>query len=74
MRLVSLTLDYPLVAFDCGDEDLNKFLLDSLSLSLSQLLTYNSLYLIIKACAPALIYGFSCFHASEVASFFHAIP
>ena len=28
MRLVSLTLDYPLVAFDCGDEDLNKFLLD----------------------------------------------
>lgn len=72
MRLVSLTLDYPLVAFDCGDEDLNKFLLDSLSLS--QLLTYNSLYLIIKACAPALIYGFSCFHAREVASFFHAIP
>ena len=56
MRLVSLTLDYSLVAFDCGDEDLNKFLLDSLS----QLLTYNSLYLIIKACAPALIYGFSC--------------
>ena len=70
MRLVSLTLYYPLVAFDCGDEDLNKFLLDSLS----QLLTYNSLYLIIKACAPALIYGFSCFHAREVALFFHAIP
>ena len=28
MRLVPLTPDYPLVAFDCGDEDLNKFLLD----------------------------------------------
>ena len=28
MQLVPLTPDYPLVAFDCGDEDLNKFLLD----------------------------------------------
>jgi len=28
MRLVPLTPDYPLVAFDCGDDDLNKFLLD----------------------------------------------
>ena len=28
MRLVSLTPDYPLTDFDCGDEDLNKFLLD----------------------------------------------
>ncbi|MBR1932174.1 MAG: N-acetyltransferase, partial [Prevotella sp.] len=28
MRLVPLTPDYPLTAFDCGDEDLNKFLLD----------------------------------------------
>lgn len=25
MRLVPLTSDYPLTAFDCGDEDLNKF-------------------------------------------------
>lgn len=28
MRLVPLTPDYPLTTFDCGDEDLNKFLLD----------------------------------------------
>ena len=28
MELVPLTPDYPLVAFDCGDDDLNKFLLD----------------------------------------------
>ena len=28
MKLVPLTPDYPLVAFDCGDDDLNKFLLD----------------------------------------------
>ena len=28
MRLVPLTPDYPLTAFDCGDSDLNKFLLD----------------------------------------------
>jgi hypothetical protein len=28
MELVPLTPDYPLTAFDCGDEDLNKFLLD----------------------------------------------
>jgi len=28
MRLIPLTPDYPLTAFDCGDEDLNKFLLD----------------------------------------------
>ena len=28
MRLVPLTPDYPLTGFDCGDEDLNKFLLD----------------------------------------------
>ena len=28
MQLVPLTPDYPLVAFDCGDDDLNKFLLD----------------------------------------------
>ena len=28
MRLVPLTPDYPLVAFDCGDNDLNRFLLD----------------------------------------------
>ena len=28
MELVSLTPDYPLTDFDCGDEDLNKFLLD----------------------------------------------
>jgi len=28
MRLVPLTPDYPLTAFDCGDDDLNKFLLD----------------------------------------------
>ena len=27
MRLVPLTPDYPLTAFDCGDDDLNKFLL-----------------------------------------------
>ena len=26
MRLVPLTPDYPLVAFDCGDDDLNGFL------------------------------------------------
>ena len=25
MRLVPLTPDYPLTAFDCGDSDLNKF-------------------------------------------------
>ena len=43
MRLVSLTLDYPLVAFDCGDEDLNKFLLDSLSLSYSPTIAYTLL-------------------------------
>ena len=28
MQLVPLAPDYPLVAFDCGDEDLNRFLLD----------------------------------------------
>ena len=28
MQLVPLTPDYPLVAFDCGDDDLNRFLLD----------------------------------------------
>ena len=28
MRLVPLTPDYPLTAFDCGDDDLNRFLLD----------------------------------------------
>lgn len=28
MQLVPLTPDYPLTAFDCGDDDLNKFLLD----------------------------------------------
>ena len=28
MRLVPLTPDYPLTAFDCGDDDLNKFLFD----------------------------------------------
>lgn len=28
MRLIPLTSDYPLDTFDCGDEDLNKFLLD----------------------------------------------
>ena len=28
MQLVPLTPDYPLVAFDCGDNDLNRFLLD----------------------------------------------
>jgi hypothetical protein len=28
MRLVPLTPNYPLTAFDCGDDDLNKFLLD----------------------------------------------
>ena len=28
MELVPLTPDYPLTAFDCGDSDLNKFLLD----------------------------------------------
>ena len=28
MRLVPLTPDYPLTDFDCGDSDLNKFLLD----------------------------------------------
>ena len=28
MRLVPLTPDYPLTAFDCGDDDLNTFLLD----------------------------------------------
>ena len=28
MRLVPLTPDYPLATFDCGDEDLNRFLLD----------------------------------------------
>ena len=28
MRLVPLTPNYPLTTFDCGDEDLNKFLLD----------------------------------------------
>ncbi len=26
MRLVSLTPDYPLTGFDCGDDDLNRFL------------------------------------------------
>ena len=38
-----------------------------LSLSLSQVLTYNSLYITIKARAPALIYGFSCKQAREAA-------
>ena len=28
MRLVPLTPDYPLTAFDCGDDDLNSFLLN----------------------------------------------
>ncbi len=28
MQLVPLTPDYSLVAFDCGDDDLNRFLLD----------------------------------------------
>ena len=28
MKLVRLTADYPLRSFDCGDEDLNEFLLD----------------------------------------------
>ena len=28
MKLVRLTADYPLLSFDCGDEDLNEFLLD----------------------------------------------
>ena len=28
MKLVRLTADYPLQSFDCGDEDLNEFLLD----------------------------------------------
>ena len=28
MQLVPLTPDYPLAAFDCGDDDLNRFLLD----------------------------------------------
>ncbi|MBQ9640633.1 MAG: hypothetical protein IJV06_03630 [Bacteroidaceae bacterium] len=28
MQLVPLTPDYPLVAFDCGDDDLNRFQLD----------------------------------------------
>ena len=28
MRLIRLTADYPLQPFDCGDEDLNEFLLD----------------------------------------------
>ena len=28
MELVPLTPDYPLTAFDCGDDDLNKFLLN----------------------------------------------
>ena len=28
MRLVPLTPDYPLTSFDCGDDDLNKFLLE----------------------------------------------
>ena len=28
MRLVRLTLDYPLSEFDCGDSDLNEFLLE----------------------------------------------
>ena len=28
MELVPLTPDYPLAAFDCGDDDLNKFLLN----------------------------------------------
>ena len=28
MQLVSLTPNYPLTTFDCGDDDLNKFLLD----------------------------------------------
>ena len=28
MQLVPLTPAYPLVAFDCGDDDLNRFLLD----------------------------------------------
>ena len=28
MQLVPLTPDYQLVAFDCGDNDLNRFLLD----------------------------------------------
>jgi len=27
MQFVPLTPDYPLATFDCGDEDLNKFLL-----------------------------------------------
>ena len=27
MRLIPLTQDYPLVEFDCGDNDLNDFLL-----------------------------------------------
>ena len=28
MQLIPLTPDFPLVAFDCGDDDLNKFLLN----------------------------------------------
>ena len=28
MNLIPLTPDYPLIAFDCGDEDLNAFLLN----------------------------------------------
>ena len=28
MKIVPLTLDYPLTSFDCGDNDLNEFLLE----------------------------------------------
>ena len=35
MELVSLTPDYPLVAFDCGDEQLNKFLFEDVKPSLA---------------------------------------
>ena len=47
----------------------NNFATLSLSPSLSQLLTYNSQYIIIKARAPALRYGFSCIRAREADAF-----
>ena len=47
----------------------NNFATLSLSLSLSQVLTYNKLST-VSPLAGALIYGFSCIRAREAASFF----
>ena len=36
MKIISLTLDYVLSAFDCGDDDLNEFLLEDAKLFLEK--------------------------------------